>query len=88
MDCPYCNKVINALTGLQEIQKFQKHLQTCKKHPDRKDCPLCNGEKKVKSDDAGSEGLAVKCWYCNGAGKVNPPAGLKKALEVRAESGQ
>lgn len=35
MDCPHCNKQINALTGLQEVQKFQKHLRTCKKNPDR-----------------------------------------------------
>jgi hypothetical protein len=31
MNCPYCNKEINGLTGLQELQKFQKHLRTCKK---------------------------------------------------------
>lgn len=35
MNCPYCNKLINALTGLQELQKFQKHLRTCKKNPTR-----------------------------------------------------
>lgn len=36
MKCPYCNKEINAMTGLQELQKFQKHLHKCRKHPDRK----------------------------------------------------
>lgn len=33
MNCPHCNKKINAFTGLQEIQKFQKHLSKCKKAP-------------------------------------------------------
>ncbi len=33
MNCPYCNRTINAMTGLQEAQKFQKHLRTCKKNP-------------------------------------------------------
>lgn len=32
MNCPYCNKVINAMTGLQELDKFQKHLKKCKKY--------------------------------------------------------
>lgn len=35
MNCPYCNKAIIAWTGLQELQKFNKHLRTCKKHPGR-----------------------------------------------------
>jgi hypothetical protein len=33
MNCPYCNKHIPAFTGLQELQKFQKHLRTCKRNP-------------------------------------------------------
>lgn len=36
MDCPYCKKDIYGMTGLQEIQKFQKHLVKCKKNPKRK----------------------------------------------------
>ncbi len=36
MNCPYCKKYIYALTGLQELQKFQKHLINCKKNPNRK----------------------------------------------------
>ena len=36
MDCPYCSKEINAWTGLQEVQKFQKHLIKCKKNPHRR----------------------------------------------------
>jgi hypothetical protein len=34
MNCPYCGKEIYAVTGLQEIQKFQKHLRKCKKVSD------------------------------------------------------
>lgn len=33
MNCPYCNRFINAWTGLQELQKFQKHLPKCRKNP-------------------------------------------------------
>lgn len=34
MNCPYCKKEIYALTGLQELQKFQKHLRKCTKKTD------------------------------------------------------
>jgi len=33
MDCPYCKKNIEALTGLQEVVKFEKHLKKCRKNP-------------------------------------------------------
>jgi len=33
MECPYCQKDIYAMTGLQEVLKFQKHLDKCKKNP-------------------------------------------------------
>jgi hypothetical protein len=33
MNCPYCNREIQAMTGLQEIQKFEKHLKKCRKNP-------------------------------------------------------
>lgn len=33
MNCPYCNKEIFGMTGLQELQKFQKHLRKCRKNP-------------------------------------------------------
>jgi hypothetical protein len=33
MNCPYCQKEINAWTGLQEAMKFQKHLNRCRKNP-------------------------------------------------------
>ena len=35
MNCPYCKRKINGFTGLQEVQKFQKHLNKCKKNPKR-----------------------------------------------------
>lgn len=35
MECPFCKKEIYGLTGLQELQKFQKHLDKCKKNPKR-----------------------------------------------------
>jgi hypothetical protein len=34
MNCPHCGKAIHAFTGLQELQKFQKHLNKCRKNPD------------------------------------------------------
>jgi|HubBroStandDraft_2_1064218.scaffolds.fasta_scaffold04375_12 hypothetical protein len=33
MNCPYCNKRIDAPTGFQEAWKFKQHLNRCKKHP-------------------------------------------------------
>lgn len=35
MNCPFCKKLITGMTGLQELQKFQKHLNTCRKNPKR-----------------------------------------------------
>jgi hypothetical protein len=35
MNCPYCNKSIEAMTGFMEVTKFQKHLRSCKKNPER-----------------------------------------------------
>jgi len=32
MKCEYCGKKIDAMTGLKEIQKYQKHLNKCKKY--------------------------------------------------------
>jgi hypothetical protein len=34
MNCPFCNKRIFGFTGLQEAQKFRKHLNRCRKNPD------------------------------------------------------
>lgn len=47
MNCPYCNKYIYGLTGLQELQKFQKHLGTCKQHPDRQTVVTPDGKIKT-----------------------------------------
>lgn len=37
MKCPFCDKQINGLTGLQEIKNFMTHLNSqtrgCKKNP-------------------------------------------------------
>lgn len=33
MNCPYCQKRIDAMTGFQEVVKFQKHLNKCRKNP-------------------------------------------------------
>ena len=35
MNCPFCQKEVYGMTGLQEITKFQKHLIRCKKNPER-----------------------------------------------------
>ena len=33
MNCQFCGKDIYGMTGLQEIQKYQKHLRKCRKNP-------------------------------------------------------
>ncbi len=33
MNCPYCQRLINAFTGLQEAEKFRTHLAKCRKNP-------------------------------------------------------
>lgn len=33
MNCPYCRVMLNGLTGLRELQKFQRHLRRCRKNP-------------------------------------------------------
>lgn len=33
MNCPYCNRKVHGWTGLQELQKFNKHLRKCRKNP-------------------------------------------------------
>lgn len=33
VNCPYCRRAIHAFSGLQEAQKFQRHLRTCRKNP-------------------------------------------------------
>lgn len=33
VQCPFCQKNVPGLTGLQEAIAFQKHLRTCRKNP-------------------------------------------------------
>ena len=33
MNCPYCARRVNGMTGLQELEKFQRHLTKCRKNP-------------------------------------------------------
>lgn len=33
MICPYCNRQVYGMTGLQEIDAFRKHLPKCRKNP-------------------------------------------------------
>jgi hypothetical protein len=47
MNCPYCDRVINAWTGLQELQKFQKHLGKCRKNPANFPLPLRGGRRLI-----------------------------------------
>lgn len=49
MDCPYCGSYIKGITGLQEVQNFQKHLRKCKKHPDRQTFAYEDGKLKAKN---------------------------------------
>lgn len=49
MNCPYCDKYIPGITGLQEAQNFSKHLRKCKKHPDRQ--TLADEDGKLKQQN-------------------------------------
>lgn len=46
MNCPYCNKLVYGMTGLQEALKFEKHLKKCKKNPNLV---------RIKDDETGVE---------------------------------
>lgn len=80
MNCPYCNKRINAFTGLQELQKFHKHLAKCRKNPanmpDPEDYPPL---------DKPTEAQAKKALMSTAKKRQNT---MMDALEIRAESGQ
>jgi len=78
MNCPYCNKEINAFTGLQELQKFQKHLMKCKKYNSK--IVLAPDEDAPLSDKSLAEP--------QGTFEVAKPHDLMTALNIRAESGQ
>lgn len=49
MNCPYCNKRIPGMTGLQEAQAFQKHLPKCRKNPNN--VSLSDGRRRVTVAD-------------------------------------
>ena len=36
MNCPYCKRHIYGMTGLQELNKFEKHLARCRKNPNNR----------------------------------------------------
>lgn len=45
MNCPYCQREVFGWTGLQELQKFEKHLAKCRKNP--ANIVLTDGRKTV-----------------------------------------
>ncbi len=45
MNCPYCKKLIYAMTGLQEATKLAKHLNRCRKNP--ANAVLSDGQRTV-----------------------------------------
>ena len=47
MNCPYCQKRIDAWSGLQELQKFQRHLRACRKNPANRPLVVGEGEDAV-----------------------------------------
>ncbi len=47
MNCPYCSRRIHGFTGLQEAQKFQRHLRSCRKNPAR--LPITDGKRTILS---------------------------------------
>lgn len=61
MECPNCKKEIYGMTGLQELQKFQKHLRTCRKNPNNKTVVTSNGSiTKLKDRPTLLEALNIR----------------------------
>lgn len=61
MKCPHCNKEIYGLTGLQELQKFHKHLPKCKKNPANKIVVNDWGElEKLKDNSTMYDALQIR----------------------------
>jgi len=52
MKCPHCSKEIFGISGLQEIQKFMKHLPKCKKSPNYRK-PVSMEEALRQRDESG-----------------------------------
>lgn len=65
MNCPYCKKEIFGWTGLQELQKFQKHLNRCKKSPHSRIIVNPEGEFKIK-ENAVDMGKALEIRHKSG----------------------
>ncbi len=65
MNCPYCNRRIEAMTGLQELQKFQKHLNKCKKSPHSQIVVDEDGDFKIK-ENAVDMGKALEIRHNSG----------------------
>ena len=53
MDCPYCNKNVYGVTGLQEAQAFSKHLIKCKKNPNLETGIMPDGDVVTRNKRAG-----------------------------------
>jgi hypothetical protein len=73
MNCPYCNKHVPGMTGLQEADNFRKHLMHCRKSP------AAQLAKHLHESSPGAGGKVQ--WRIE-------PYDLKDALEIRASSGQ
>lgn len=78
MNCPYCNKRIDAFTGLQELQKFEKHLRKCRKNPANAKVPVIAAV--PDNPTTAQAALVVRT--------VRRKQTMADALEIRAESGQ
>lgn len=65
MKCPYCSKEVNGWTGLQELQKFEKHLRRCRKNPNN--MVLSDGRKTVIA--------AKRCQNLNDALEIRHASG-------------
>ncbi len=61
MNCPYCQREIFGWTGMQELQKFQKHLPKCRKNPNN--LVLSDGKRTVitpKKEQTFLEALEIR----------------------------
>lgn len=65
MNCPYYNKIINGMTGLQELQKFQKHLNNCKKSPHNR-IEISGSGKMLVKDNAVDMNQALEIRHNSG----------------------
>ncbi len=75
MDCPYCQRDIYGMTGLQELMKFNRHLGKCRKNPNNMVVP---------------KGFVIKNPVTGKGETVFPKRSqnLGDALKIRHDSGQ